>query len=107
MSTTIDIPALLLRYGAAVNAEMERFFMARYKNTAREEPERRFEEAMRYAVLSPGKRVRPILAMLAYEFTSKKGAADILPWIIGLEFLHAFTLVHDDLPSMDNDELRR
>jgi geranylgeranyl pyrophosphate synthase len=76
--------------------------------------ERVFEEAMSYALLTKGKRIRPILAYLAYEYAKnikKETPLDIpeelLECFCGLEALHAFTLVHDDLPCMDNDELRR
>ena len=63
-------------------------------------------EAMRYAVLGGGKRVRPLLAYAAGEF------ADADPDIVdapaaAVEFIHAYSLVHDDLPCMDDDTLRR
>lgn len=67
-----------------------------------------FFSALRHAVEWWGKRLRPILAMLAYEYISwKKCSDEIVNGLIGIEFLHCYTLVHDDLPSMDNDVLRR
>ena len=63
-------------------------------------------EAMRYAVLGGGKRVRPILAIAAAEACG----ADAGPWmrsIAALELIHTYSLVHDDLPALDNDDLRR
>ncbi len=63
-------------------------------------------QAMRHAVLTGGKRLRPILCLAAAEAAG--GAADAA-WhpAIAVELLHAYTLVHDDLPCMDNDTLRR
>ena len=63
-------------------------------------------DAMRYAVLSGGKRLRAILCLAAAEAAG--GDADsALPAACAVELLHAYTLVHDDLPCMDNDVLRR
>ena len=63
-------------------------------------------EAMRYAVLGGGKRIRPLLAIAAAEAVG----ADVDPLLIpfaALELIHTYSLVHDDLPSLDNDDLRR
>ncbi|HET7704498.1 MAG TPA: farnesyl diphosphate synthase [Thermoanaerobaculia bacterium] len=63
-------------------------------------------EAMRYAVLGGGKRVRPILAIAAAEACG----ADVTPLLrsfAALELIHTYSLVHDDLPALDNDDLRR
>lgn len=63
-------------------------------------------EAMRYAVLGGGKRLRPLLCVASAE--SVGGSIDqVLPTACALELIHAFSLVHDDLPALDNDELRR
>jgi len=70
------------------------------------QPPQRLHEAMRYAVLGGGKRVRPLLAFAAGEFT--RAAPERLDAVAcALEFLHGYSLVHDDLPCMDNDVLRR
>jgi geranylgeranyl diphosphate synthase type II len=66
----------------------------------------RLLEAMRYAVLSGGKRVRPILALAACEAVPAAPAL-ALPFGCAIELVHAYSLVHDDLPAMDDDELRR
>lgn len=63
-------------------------------------------EAMRYAVLGGGKRLRPILAMVAAE-TLGADVEPILKHICALELIHTYSLVHDDLPALDNDDLRR
>ena len=66
----------------------------------------RLHKAIRYSVFAGGKRVRPALAVLAGE---ELGAArsTILPGASALEMLHTFSLVHDDLPALDDDDLRR
>jgi len=64
------------------------------------------QEAMRYSLLAGGKRVRPILALSSYEACGGK-AEDILPQAASLELIHTYSLIHDDLPAMDNDDLRR
>lgn len=63
-------------------------------------------EAMRYASLAGGKRLRPLLAWHACEALGGKGEASLAPGT-SIEFIHAFSLVHDDLPALDNDDLRR
>jgi geranylgeranyl pyrophosphate synthase len=63
-------------------------------------------EAMRYAALSPGKRLRPALVLAACEAVGAS-RAQALPAASAVEMLHAYTLVHDDLPAMDDDEVRR
>lgn len=63
-------------------------------------------ESMRYSVFAGGKRLRPVLAMSAYEIAGGSDAA-ILPVACSLELIHTYSLVHDDLPCMDDDDMRR
>jgi geranylgeranyl diphosphate synthase type II len=63
-------------------------------------------EAMKYAVLGPGKRMRPILVLRSCEAVGGD-IASALPPAAAIEMVHAFSLVHDDLPAMDDDDLRR
>lgn len=63
-------------------------------------------QAMRYAVLSGGKRVRPILALAACQIVGGD-EKKVMPAACALELIHNYSLVHDDLPSMDNDDFRR
>lgn len=72
---------------------------------ASEKPER-LHEAMRYAVFNGGKRVRPLLVYATGECLDVSPAALDAP-ATAIELLHAFSLVHDDLPAMDDDDLRR
>lgn len=64
-------------------------------------------KAMRYSLFAGGKRLRPLLAWLSYEACGGRDKEEILPFAGALELAHTATLIHDDLPSMDNDELRR
>jgi len=63
-------------------------------------------EAMRYSLFAGGKRIRPILALASYEACGGN-PKDIVPYATALELIHTYSLIHDDLPSMDNDDLRR
>jgi len=69
-------------------------------------PPARIHEAMRYAVLGGGKRIRPIVALAAAEACGAEIEALLVP-IAALELIHTYSLVHDDLPAMDDDDLRR
>jgi geranylgeranyl pyrophosphate synthase len=67
---------------------------------------RRLREAMRYAALGPGKRLRPQLVLLACDAVGGDWF-HALPAAVAVECVHAFSLVHDDLPAMDDDDYRR
>jgi geranylgeranyl diphosphate synthase, type II len=66
----------------------------------------RLREAIRYSLLAPGKRLRPMLALLAGEACGGTIQA-ALPAACSVEMVHAYSLIHDDLPAMDDDDLRR
>jgi geranylgeranyl diphosphate synthase type II len=66
---------------------------------------RRIHEAMRYSMQAGGKRIRPVLVLAAAELFGEKSNA--LPAAIAIECVHTYSLIHDDLPCMDNDDLRR
>ncbi len=63
-------------------------------------------DAMNYSVKAGGKRIRPLLMLGAYEIFSDD-PQKILPFCAAIEYIHTYSLIHDDLPSMDNDDLRR
>ncbi|MEM7476982.1 MAG: polyprenyl synthetase family protein [Planctomycetota bacterium] len=67
---------------------------------------KRLREAIRYSVLSPGKRLRPLLALLACKALGQDWKK-ALPAACAVEFIHVYSLIHDDLPAMDDDDLRR
>ncbi len=64
------------------------------------------DEAMRYSLLAGGKRIRPVLA-LATARAIGRDPESVLPLAAGIELIHTYSLIHDDLPAMDNDDLRR
>ncbi|MBW6521110.1 MAG: polyprenyl synthetase family protein [Desulfoarculaceae bacterium] len=66
-------------------------------------------EAMRYSLFAGGKRIRPILCLAAGQAIEKRPDPDheLLPIACALECIHTYSLIHDDLPAMDNDDLRR
>jgi geranylgeranyl diphosphate synthase type II len=63
-------------------------------------------EAMNYSVLAGGKRLRPLLMWETYQMFGGNGS-EIEPFMAAIEMIHTYSLVHDDLPAMDNDEYRR
>ncbi len=67
----------------------------------------RLAAAMQYSLLAPGKRMRPILLLWSAEICGNKNATAVLPAACAVEMIHAYSLIHDDLPAMDNDDLRR
>lgn len=69
-------------------------------------PTRRLHDAIRYAALGPGKRLRPAMCLAACEALGG-GRERALPAAAAVELVHAYTLVHDDLPAMDDDDTRR
>ena len=71
-----------------------------------EGPEQRLMEAMRYAALGPGKRLRPYFALEAAKLFEIE-ERPVLRAACALECIHAYSLVHDDLPAMDDDDIRR
>ncbi len=94
------VRAFLDRVRPAIDAELDR----RLASPARDHG--RLVEAMRYAATGPGKRLRPALVIAACEACGGD-ASGALPAAAALELLHAYTLVHDDLPAMDDDVVRR
>jgi geranylgeranyl pyrophosphate synthase len=72
-------------------------------------PERRVVEAMRYSLLAGGKRLRPVLCLAAAEAVGGPNAtaADVDRACAAIECVHTYSLIHDDLPAMDDDDLRR
>jgi len=85
---------------AAVDASLERFLP-----TETERPES-LHKAMRYSVFAGGKRLRPVLVIAGAEAVGGR-MADVMPAACALELIHTYSLVHDDLPAMDNDDFRR
>jgi geranylgeranyl diphosphate synthase type II len=95
--TTSGARAYLSHHAGTVERELERLLPSDASGLA---------EAMRYATLGAGKRVRPTLVLAACECCGAPSAL-ALPAACALEMIHNYSLVHDDLPAMDNDDLRR
>mgnify|MGYP005760464191 CR=1 FL=1 len=73
---------------------------------AKDKPYRRLQEAMRYSLLSGGKRVRPVMTLAFCDMLGGQWR-EALPFACALELVHTYSLIHDDLPCMDDDDLRR
>ncbi len=94
------LPALMSELRAAVDRALDA------RMPAETAPPAGLHRAMRYSVFAGGKRIRPILCLLSAEAAGGDRGAAMAP-AMALELLHTYTLIHDDLPSMDNDDLRR
>ena len=81
-------------------------FMTRYYAQFHNEPQKALFEAMEYSLLAPGKRLRPVFS---FEFCRMSGGdwKKAAPFAAAVEMIHNYSLIHDDLPCMDNDDFRR
>jgi geranylgeranyl diphosphate synthase type II len=100
IETTIDLKAFLEEKRQLVDSWLDRFL------PPENEPPKVLHQAMRYSVFAGGKRIRPILALLSFEASGGVGESIFAP-SCAMELVHTFSLVHDDLPCMDDDDLRR
>jgi geranylgeranyl diphosphate synthase type II len=96
----MDIERYMRAGASAVDAALPRFV----RGLRGAQP--RLAEAMTYSLSAGGKRLRPLLMGASYEIFGGK-ARDILPAACALEMVHTYSLIHDDLPAMDDDDLRR
>jgi len=85
---------------AVVDKRLEKIFRSGKKQQSL------LSESIRYSLLTKGKRIRPILCLASCE-TFKGNMSQALPVACAIEMIHTYSLIHDDLPSMDNDNLRR
>ncbi|TPE63755.1 polyprenyl synthetase family protein [Sandaracinobacter neustonicus] len=100
MQASLHLKPALEAISEAVDARFDRLF------PLPEDPRRRLYEAMRYAVIGGGKRMRPLLVVAACDlFNVDRERA--LRVALAIELVHVYSLVHDDLPCMDDDDLRR
>ena len=89
----------LLEYQEIINKELE-------KNIVRQEClEKTLNSSVEYSLLAGGKRLRPILILASYELF-KNDIEKCMPYAVALEMVHNFSLIHDDLPGIDNDDFR-
>lgn len=94
------IESILKDYTVHFNKDLEKYFPISGKS------EQRAVEAMRYSVMNGGKRLRPFLLHETAKLFGV-GYEEALPIAASLEMLHTYSLIHDDLPAMDNDDMRR
>lgn len=94
----------LERYGHEVRTRVDQA-LSDYTDFDRDCPQQ-LREAMRHSLLAPGKRLRPMLVLLAADACGGQRET-ALPAACAVEMIHAYSLVHDDLPAMDDDDLRR
>jgi len=89
-----------------VDSALERYFPNPPEGGGELKPSNSLHKAIRHSLLNGGKRIRPILSIAAFEAVGGKGD-HILPFACALEMIHTYSLIHDDLPAMDNDDYRR
>ena len=97
---SVDVAAYMKERAAAVDAALDRFLPA---ESVRPE---RLHTAMRYSVFAGGKRLRPVLVIAGAEAVGGR-MDEVMPTACAMEMIHTYSLVHDDLPAMDNDDFRR
>ncbi|MBF0329020.1 MAG: polyprenyl synthetase family protein [Nitrospirae bacterium] len=95
----MDIKAYLKERKNLVDSFLEAYFSNSIKPKT-------LNDSMVHSLSAGGKRIRPVLCMAAYEACGRNGE-DIVPYASAIEFIHTYSLIHDDLPAMDNDDLRR
>lgn len=94
----IDIKEIIEKFNIYLNSALD------YE----ENNQHKVLESMKYSLFSGGKRIRPLLCILTYlEFSKNPNLDEILPYAAAIESIHTYSLIHDDLPSMDNDDFRR
>jgi len=74
--------------------------------TVEDLPEKKLKESMKYSLMAGGKRLRPALILEGYRLF-KDNFKSVLPFACAIEMIHTFSLIHDDLPAIDNDDFRR
>jgi geranylgeranyl diphosphate synthase type II len=97
--TFFDLPDYLEGNRAVIDRALRAYLEGQHKKT-------RIIQAMSYSVMAGGKRLRPVLCIAAAQAVGGK-AETVLPIACSLELIHTYSLIHDDLPAMDNDDLRR
>lgn len=95
----MDFKEELKEYASIVNNELVKYVR---KDDC---PEKKLNSSMEYSLISSGKRLRPILIIASYKLF-KNDFEKTLPFAVGMEMIHNFSLIHDDLPAIDNDDFR-
>ena len=104
MPRSLHEPRASAAYPDDLRDQIERYLADLHFSTA--DDTAGLDESMRYSVLAGGKRIRPVLA-LATARALGMDPTDVLPLAAAIELIHTYSLIHDDLPAMDDDDLRR
>ncbi len=95
----MDFKQELKQYQDLMNSELEKYI------DTRECPEEVLNRSMEYSLMAGGKRLRPILVIATYQIF-KEDIQECMPFAVAIEMVHNFSLIHDDLPGIDNDDFR-
>ena len=95
----MDFKNNLKKYQQNINSQLEQYLRKQ------ECPEKLLNNSMEYSLMAGGKRLRPILVIATYELF-RKDIEKCFPYAIAIEMVHNFSLIHDDLPGIDNDDFR-
>ena len=95
----MEFKETIKKYQEIVNNELKKYIITK------DCPERLLNESMAYSLMAGGKRLRPILTIQTY-LLFKKDYEKCFPYIVAIEMIHNFSLIHDDLPGIDNDDFR-
>lgn len=82
------------------------YLLLHFNKLGLEVPERNLVESMRYSVMAGGKRIRPVLTLSVAKMF-ETDISNVMPFAAAIELIHTYSLIHDDLPAMDNDDYRR
>ncbi|MBR4261313.1 MAG: polyprenyl synthetase family protein, partial [Clostridia bacterium] len=96
----MDFKDELIYKATLVNNELEKYIKRN------ECPESILNQSVEYSLMAGGKRIRPVLIMAAYQLF-KENVEKVYPFAVAMEMVHTFSLIHDDLPGIDNDDFRR
>ncbi len=102
----MDIKKYLQKKKETVDLALEKYFPNMPDSTGEGVLPTSLHKAIRYSLFAGGKRIRPILSMASFEAVGGEGDG-ILPFACALEMIHTYSLIHDDLPALDNDDYRR
>ena len=95
----MDFKEELKTYRQMINKELEKYI------ENKKCPEEILNKSMKYSLMAGGKRLRPILVVATYKLF-KTDIEKVMPYAVAIEMLHNFSLIHDDLPGIDNDDFR-
>lgn len=95
----MDFKKELKQYQEVINSELKKYI------ETKKCPEEMLNFSMEYSLMAGGKRLRPILVMATYQIF-KKNIQECIPFAVAIEMVHNFSLIHDDLPGIDNDDFR-